>query len=69
MLRTILKAILIAIIVGVLTYVVGYLLVATSFPVATSIGELLMKFAVGVGIISGLWYAVNGGWTWSRGRT
>lgn len=66
MLRTILKAILIAIIVGVLTYVVGFLLVATNFPVATSIGALLQRFAVGVGIVTGLWWAVNGGWTWAH---
>lgn len=66
MLRTILKAILIAVVVAVLTYVVGVLLIATNFPVAVPVGEVLKKFAAGVGIIAGLWYAVNGGWAWSR---
>lgn len=66
MLRTILKACLVAIIVAFVIYVIGSLLVFTNFELAVQIGELFKKFAPFVGIISGLWYGVNGGWTWNR---
>lgn len=68
MLRTVLKAILIAIITAAVIWVVGHLLIITKFGMAMSIGELMKQFAVFVGIIAGLWWAVNGGWSWTRGR-
>lgn len=69
MLRTVLKAILIIIIVAAVVWGVGKLLVFTNFGIAVDIGNLLVQAAPFVGIISGLWWWVNGGWTWSRGKS
>jgi hypothetical protein len=66
MIRTILKAVLIAIITAGIVWVVGWALVLTGFPIAVPAGELAQRFCVGVGIIVGLWWGVNGGWSWSR---
>lgn len=69
MLRTIFKALLIIIIVAAICWGLGSLLVLTNFGIAVGIGNLLVKAAPFVGIISGLWWWVNDGWGWTRGRS
>lgn len=62
----ILKGILVAVAVYIILLLVA--LVLALLPIGETFAGFVRQFAVAIAVLCGLWYAVNGGWTWGPGR-
>lgn len=64
-----LKRILLAILVAAAAWLLLMFLalVLALLPIGETFAEFIRQRAVAIAVLIGLWYGVNGGWTWSHG--